>query len=77
MITNEMIEKVAFALRATSFPNPDPDLHVLSLWYAASKNAIAAMQEPTQAMIDAGCEGRYDPVLVKAVWLDMINAALL
>ncbi len=59
---NEMIERVARAIcEAATHMNPPPQSMLWENYVAVARASIAAMREPTEAMIDAAWDnGRND-----------------
>jgi len=71
---SEMVERVAEAIRAV---NSDTiGLTYTELTTAMARAAIAAMREPTQAMIDACDLDIHTEGTIVGVWDDMIDEAL-
>lgn len=72
---NEMVERIARAIEAESN-------YVISQHHAKAlaRAAIAAMREPTDAMLDVACEQTLEPEIyrIDAVeqWQGMIDEAL-
>lgn len=69
---NPMIERVA---RALCTGDPDTSTNIGPLWKAwehPARAAIAAMREPTEAMIQVQDDVRY----LRDLWPAMIDAAL-
>jgi hypothetical protein len=82
----EMVERVARRLYAKDweaqtgnlrdghFPYEDDD--VQEYWRELAREAIAAMREPTEAMVRVGNDWDCAPFVAGRVWQEMIDAAL-
>lgn len=72
---NEMVERVARAMMSEGdlFDQAEIDRRWTD-YVEPARLAIAAMREPTAAMIEAGW--RRDSNISRNVWIDMIDAAL-
>jgi hypothetical protein len=70
-MTDTMRERVARAIAEAH------ELHGRS-YYSIADAVIAAMREPTEAMVNAGYDVGYspDPLPCDAVWKAMIDAAI-
>ncbi len=72
---NEMIERVAQAIGAAH----ERDAPILVALEELARAAIAAMREPTEAMVDAGWPRAariWRQEMLQATWREMIDASL-